>query len=161
MIGDAVESATNGQVKRDIVALIESRSEISQLLKLDDCVDLVIPRGGNALVQHIKSNTKIPVLGHADGVCHVYIDSTANVEKATKIVVDAKTDYPSACNAVETVLLHSSTLTNGLCNAVLKSLRLAGVKILGGPRAMSEGEPNSRNVIVFESAVAYELLAFT
>ncbi|GMH70006.1 hypothetical protein TL16_g05300, partial [Triparma laevis f. inornata] len=148
LIGDAVESATNGLVKRDIVALIESRSEISQLLKLDDCVDLVIPRGGNALVQHIKSNTKIPVLGHADGVCHVYIDSTANVEKATKIVVDAKTDYPSACNAVETVLLHSSTLTNGLCNAVLKSLRLAGVKILGGPRAMSEGicdVPSSSN----------------
>ncbi|GMI10618.1 hypothetical protein TrVE_jg2270 [Triparma verrucosa] len=138
-IGDAVEEATGGKVKRDIVALVESRSEISQLLKLDDCVDLVIPRGSNKLVHHIKSHTKIPVLGHADGVCHIFIDSTASPQKSTSIVVDSKTTYPSACNSVETILLHEETLTNGLCDTVLKSLRQAGCKILGGPRAMSSG----------------------
>ena len=76
------------------------------ILDLDDCIDLIIPRGGNELVQHIMSNTKIPVMGHADGICHVYVDRWADLEKATRIIVDAKTDYPSACNAVETVLVH-------------------------------------------------------
>ncbi len=79
---------------------------VQAILDLDDCIDLIIPRGGNELVQHIMSNTKIPVMGHADGICHVYVDRWADLEKATRIIVDAKTDYPSACNAVETVLVH-------------------------------------------------------
>ena len=66
----------------------------------------VIPRGSNALVSSIKQNTKIPVMGHADGICHIYIDQDADVDLACKIVVDAKTDYPAACNAVEKVLVH-------------------------------------------------------
>ena len=72
------------------------------MLALDDVIDLVIPRGSNALVSYIKTNTRIPVLGHADGVCHVYLDSSADAEEACKLVIDAKTDYPSACNAMET-----------------------------------------------------------
>ena len=108
-------------------------------MALDDVIDLAIPRGGNALVQYIKKNTKIPVLGHADGVCHVYVDSTAKAEDAKKIVVDAKTDYPSACNAMETLLLHRDTLKNGVALNLLTSLRMAGVKCLGGPNAMKAG----------------------
>ncbi len=86
--------------------VLEAREEVQAILDLDDCIDLIIPRGGNELVQHIMSNTKIPVMGHADGICHVYVDRWADLEKATRIIVDAKTDYPSACNAVETVLVH-------------------------------------------------------
>ena len=70
----------------------------------------VIPRGSNALVSSIKQNTKIPVMGHADGICHIYIDQDADVDLACKIVVDAKTDYPAACNAVEKVLVHRKLL---------------------------------------------------
>jgi delta-1-pyrroline-5-carboxylate synthetase len=109
------------------------------MLGLDDVIDLVIPRGSNALVSYIKANTRIPVLGHADGVCHVYIDSSADADSASKIAVDAKTDYPSACNAMETLLLHKSTLSNGVAASTLMALRVAGVKCLGGPRAMTSG----------------------
>jgi len=70
----------------------------------------VIPRGSNALVSSIKQNTKIPVMGHADGICHIYIDQDADLDLACKIVIDAKTDYPAACNAVEKVLVHRSLL---------------------------------------------------
>lgn len=139
VIGDAIEEATGGKISRDIICLITSRGEVAELLALDDVIDLAIPRGGNALVQYIKKNTKIPVLGHADGVCHVYVDSTAKAEDAKKIVVDAKTDYPSACNAMETLLLHRDTLKNGVALNLLTSLRMAGVKCLGGPNAMKAG----------------------
>lgn len=88
------------------IALFESREAIASLLTADKYVDLIVPRGSNALVRHIQDNTRIPVLGHADGICHVYVDQNADLQMATDIVVDAKTQYPSACNAVETVLLH-------------------------------------------------------
>lgn len=91
-----------------VVGLVETRSEIAELLRLDDVIDLVIPRGSNALVQHIQANTRIPVMGHADGVCHIYVDAEVDVEQAVSIVLDAKTDHPSACNAMETLLLHAS-----------------------------------------------------
>lgn len=109
------------------------------MLALDDVIDLVIPRGSNALVSYIKANTRIPVLGHADGVCHVYIDSSADSDAACKIAVDAKTDYPSACNAMETLLVHKDTVDSGVSLKVLMALRKAGVKCLGGPKAMEYG----------------------
>eukprot|EP00520_Triparma_pacifica_P015092 CAMPEP_0118640596 /NCGR_PEP_ID=MMETSP0785-20121206/4837_1 /TAXON_ID=91992 /ORGANISM="Bolidomonas pacifica, Strain CCMP 1866" /LENGTH=670 /DNA_ID=CAMNT_0006531993 /DNA_START=1271 /DNA_END=3280 /DNA_ORIENTATION=+ len=139
IIGNCIEQATEGRVGRSLVSLVSSRDEISSLLKLDDCIDLVIPRGGNKLVQHIKANTKIPVLGHADGVCHVYVASSAEGEKAAKIVTDAKTNYPAACNAMETLLLHRDTLDNGVATKVLRSLRLAGVQCLAAEKAAREG----------------------
>ena len=83
-----------------------SREDVSSMLKMDDYIDLIIPRGGNSLVKYIKENTKIPVLGHADGICHIFIDKMADWQKALPIIIDAKTQYPSACNAVETILLH-------------------------------------------------------
>ncbi len=120
------------------------QNKVADMLKLDDVVDLVIPRGSNALVSYIKANTRIPVLGHADGVCHVYVDKSAkDPAVVSKLVVDAKTDYPSACNAMETLLLHKDTLQStaagNIAVSVLMSLRAAGVKCLGGPKAMRAG----------------------
>jgi len=85
-----------------------TREDVAQMLKQDKYIDLIIPRGGNKLVKFIKENTKIPVLGHADGICHIFVDETADIEKAKNIIIDAKTQYPSACNSVETVLVHNN-----------------------------------------------------
>lgn len=89
---------------------LEARSEISELLTCNEYVDLLIPRGSNAFVQYIMNNTKIPVMGHADGICHIYVDKNADIEKAIPIIIDAKTQYVSACNAVETLLIHKDIL---------------------------------------------------
>lgn len=139
VLGDAIEAGSQGAISRDIIALITSRGQVSDMLALDDVIDLVIPRGGNALVSYIKAHTKIPVLGHADGVCHVYVDASATAKAASQIAVDAKTDYPSACNAMETLLLHKDTIGNGVASATLMALRASGVKCLGAPRAMKLG----------------------
>ncbi|CAL1388752.1 unnamed protein product [Linum trigynum] len=101
-----ITDAIPDHVGRRLIGLVTSRDEIPDLLKLDDVIDLVIPRGSNKLVSTIKASTKIPVLGHADGVCHVYVDKSANMQTAKRIVVDAKVDYPAACNAMETLLVY-------------------------------------------------------
>ncbi|KAI8874113.1 putative gamma-glutamyl phosphate reductase [Ramicandelaber brevisporus] len=89
---------------------VSTREEISALLDQDQYIDMVVPRGSKALVRNIQQSTRIPVLGHADGLCSIYLDSAADVAKAVKVVVDAKTDYPAACNAVETLLVHESVV---------------------------------------------------
>jgi delta-1-pyrroline-5-carboxylate synthetase len=139
VIGDAIEEGSAGQIKRDIIALVTSRGQVADMLSLDDVIDLVIPRGSNSLVSYIKANTRIPVLGHADGVCHVYVDASADAASASKIAVDAKVDYPSACNAMETLLLHKDALSNGVAASTLMALRAAGVRCLGAPNAMKMG----------------------
>ncbi len=96
----------------DGVVGIEDRAQVSELLQMDDAIDLVIPRGSNQLVRSIQEGTRIPVLGHADGICHVYLAAEADVTKAIRIVLDGKTGYPSACNAVETLLVDSAFLPN-------------------------------------------------
>ena len=101
------------QVGRDLISLITTREGVDELLKLDDVIDLVIPRGSNALVSHIQRNTRIAVLGHADGICHIYVDPESSVDMACRIIVDAKLDYPAACNAVEKVLVHSALARDG------------------------------------------------
>lgn len=85
---------------------VEAREEISELLACNESVDLLIPRGSNAFVQYIMSNTKIPVMGHADGICHIYADKELDVEKAIKVIIDSKTQYTAVCNATETLLVH-------------------------------------------------------
>jgi len=139
VIGDAIESASEGKISRDIIILATNREQVKDILTNDDVIDLVIPRGGNQLVSYIKANTRIPVLGHADGVCHIYVAPTASADDAINIVIDSKTDYPAACNAMETLLLHSDTLKNGVAAKTLMGLYSAGVKCLGGPNAMKEG----------------------
>ncbi|KAG5042489.1 hypothetical protein AAZX31_03G057000 [Glycine max] len=118
-----------------LIGLVTSRDEIPDLLKLDDVIDLVVPRGSNKLVSQIKESTKIPVLGHADGICHVYVDKSANFDMAKQIVRDAKTDYPAACNAMETLLIHKDLSNNGGLNELVLELQREGVKMFGGPRA--------------------------
>ncbi|KAL6930713.1 probable Gamma-glutamyl phosphate reductase [Hanseniaspora guilliermondii] len=90
------------------VQLIETRDDVNQLLAMDGIIDLVVPRGSNALVKRIKDNTKIPVLGHADGICSIYADNhiSQSINQAKKIIIDAKTNYPAGCNAVETLLIN-------------------------------------------------------
>jgi len=92
-------------VPADAICVVYGREAVASLLAMDDCIDLVIPRGSNALVQHIQQNTRIPVLGHADGVCHAYVDSAADLEMALALVVDSKVQYPAVCNALETALI--------------------------------------------------------
>ena len=87
--------------------LATSRDQIDGLLRLDELVDLIIPRGSPELVRSIQDRTRIAVLGHADGICHVYVDAAADLEQAVAIVTDAKTEYPAVCNAAETVLVHA------------------------------------------------------
>jgi glutamate-5-semialdehyde dehydrogenase len=92
----------------DVVQLLTTREETRALLELEGDVDLIIPRGSNSFVRFVQDNTHIPVLGHADGICHLYIDESADADKAVAIAVDAKTDYPSACNTIETLLIHQN-----------------------------------------------------
>ena len=99
------------------VNLVFSREDIKNILSMDKYIDLIIPRGSNDLVQYIKANTNIPVLGHADGICHLYIDESANIENALKICLDSKAQYPSACNSVETILINKN-----IANEFLKKL---------------------------------------
>ncbi|KAI1639018.1 gamma-glutamyl phosphate reductase [Biscogniauxia mediterranea] len=98
------------QVPNDAIQLVTTRDAIQQLLDQDRYIDLVIPRGSNELVRHIKSNTKIPVLGHADGLCSIFLEQSADPKMAADILVDSKTSYPAACNSLETLLVQESAL---------------------------------------------------
>lgn len=101
------------------INLIKTREEIKELLKMDEYIDLIIPRGSNNLVKYIRENTKIPVLGHTEGICHVYIDEFADLDKAIKISVDSKIQYPAACNAVETLLVNKNIAEKFLPELIL------------------------------------------
>jgi glutamate-5-semialdehyde dehydrogenase len=98
----------NSAVDPEVVQLLTTRAEITELLKLDRYVDLIIPRGSNSFVRYVQDNTKIPVLGHAEGICHVYVDRAAHLQSAVEICVDSKVQYAAACNAVETILVHQA-----------------------------------------------------
>ena len=120
----------------DVVQLLTTREETVALLQLEDDVDLIIPRGSNSFVQFVQDNTRIPVLGHADGICHLYVDDKANIRQAIDIAVDAKTSYPSACNAIETMLVHEA-----IAPSFLPELSTAmidkGVELRGDERTQS------------------------
>ncbi|XP_016448136.2 delta-1-pyrroline-5-carboxylate synthase isoform X1 [Nicotiana tabacum] len=132
-----ITSAIPPSVGEKLIGLVTSREEIPELLKLDDVIDLVIPRGSNKLVSQIKAATKIPVLGHADGICHIFIDKSADLDMAKRIVLDAKTDYPAACNAMETLLVHRDLVQTGGLNDLILELQEKGVSLFGGPKASS------------------------
>ena len=115
---------------KNAVNLIYSREDIKKMLSLDEYINLIIPRGSNALVKFIKENTKIPVLGHASGICHIFVDESAQYENVKKIIIDAKTQYPSACNAVETILIHKDwSQAEQLKNDLIK----ANIQIIENP----------------------------
>ncbi|BAY11933.1 glutamate-5-semialdehyde dehydrogenase [Calothrix sp. NIES-2098] len=102
------QGLSNTAVSPDVVQLLTTREETLELLNLDKYVDLIIPRGSNSFVRFVQENTRIPVLGHADGICHLYVDKAADIAKAVSITVDSKIQYPAACNAIETLLVHAS-----------------------------------------------------
>lgn len=114
------------------INLIKTRHQVEEMLKLDGYIDLIIPRGSSELVKYIQSNTKIPVLGHSEGICHIYTDEFADIEKAIKISIDSKIQYPSACNAVETILVHKKLADNYLAELIEKLIE-AGVQVKGDP----------------------------
>ncbi|KAF8141829.1 glutamate-5-semialdehyde dehydrogenase [Boletus edulis] len=131
------------------IQTVQTRAEVSALLALDQFIDLVIPRGSNELVRNIQNNTRIPVMGHADGLCHVYLHQDAGPETAVRVVVDSKIDYPSACNAVETLLIHRSLLRT-LWTEVASALLNAGVQLICDeealsaiPQSIARANPNS------------------
>lgn len=120
------------------ISLISTREEINDLLNMEKHIDLIIPRGSSELVKTIQDNChRIPVLGHAEGICHVYVDREADLKKALKIIRDSKCDYPAACNAMETLLIHED-LFNGSHDSffteVCNMLKMEGVKINAGPK---------------------------
>lgn len=113
--------------------LLETRDDVRKMLDLNEYIDLIIPRGSNQFVKYIISNTSIPVLGHAAGICHVYVDADADIEMAMKIVVDSKCQYVAVCNALETLLVHKDIASKFLPN--LKSeLDRRNVEIRGCER---------------------------
>lgn len=127
------------------VGLVEGREAVTELLALDHLIDLVVPRGSNELVRQIQASTRIPVLGHAAGVCHVYVDAAADPAMARAIAVDAKTDYPAACNAMETLLIHRDYPDR---DGLLAALRDAGVTLLEGPGGVEYGDLRCDVVVV-------------
>ena len=129
-------SIINGALKKvenfpkNVLSQIFSHEEVNEMLKCDKYIDLIIPRGGNKLVKFIKENTKIPVLGHADGICHIFVDESADFEKAKQVIIDAKTQYPSACNTVETLLIHENFTQK---DELLNELKKAEITLVSNP----------------------------
>jgi glutamate-5-semialdehyde dehydrogenase len=116
--------------------LLHSRADVMELLNLERDVDLLIPRGGKAFVEQISRQSRIPVLGHGEGICHVYVHAAADLHKAERIVMDAKVDYPAACNAAETLLVDASVATR-FVPRIVERLTAAGVEVRGCERTLA------------------------
>ena len=139
------EAAASNRVLYDIIVeatsdlpegwaqLIEAREDVTQLLGMDDSVDLLMPRGSSEFVKYIQDNTSIPVLGHTEGVCHVYVDDDADLEMAAEVAHDAKIQYPAACNAAETLLVHESVADEFLPE-IVDRYEASGVEMRGDTR---------------------------
>ena len=133
IINDALSSVQN--FPKNVINLVFSRDDIKELLNLDEYIDLIIPRGSNKLVKYIQENTKIPVLGHASGICHIFVDESAKPNLVNDVCVDAKIQYPSACNAVETILVHKNYKE---LDSLKEALVNSGVKIVENPGTFSK-----------------------
>lgn len=120
----------------DAVQMVETREDVSALLALDDYIDLFVPRGSNAFVRYIQENTRAPVLGHADGLCHAYVDAHADLVQAVAVCYDAKVQYPAVCNAIETVLVHRD-VAQAFLPMLASAYRQAGVDMRGCEVAQS------------------------
>jgi glutamate-5-semialdehyde dehydrogenase len=143
-------AGTGAGLPEDWLTLLESREEVAELLALDEYVDLIVPRGSREFVAGIRAGTRIPVLGHSDGVCHVYLHEDADPAMAAAIAVDSKTQYPAACNAAEVLLAHSAFAgapggSGGGLARVCSALEAAGVRLDLCPRSAAVlGRPASK-----------------
>ncbi len=124
------QAAASKDVPGSAFVLLESREDFKEILDLDDYIDLLIPRGSNQFVKYVQDNTRIPVLGHAAGICHVYIDSDCNQDMALSVAMDSKIQYPAVCNAVENILVESS-IAEEFIPRLLASMDDAGVEVRG------------------------------
>jgi glutamate-5-semialdehyde dehydrogenase len=122
-------------IPADAINLLRTRADVAEMLALDEAIDLIVPRGSQEFVRHIAAHSRIPVLGHGEGICHVFIDRAAEVEKALAIALDSKTQYPAACNAAETLLVHEE-IAPRLLPELITSLRAAGVEVRACPRTI-------------------------
>lgn len=127
------EASLGAGMSKGWAALLETREEVGVMLALDDVIDLIIPRGSNEFVRYIKDNSRIPVLGHADGICHVYIDKAADTAMAVRVAVDAKAQYVAVCNACETLLIHAA-LAQEVLPTLLQAMKEKGVTLRGDER---------------------------
>jgi len=131
---ELVRSATEqAGIPHGWIQLIEARREVQELLKLDEFIDLLVPRGSKEFVKYIQANTSIPVLGHAEGVCHIYVDKEADLEKALNVCYDSKVQYPAVCNTVETLLVHRE-IAERFLPSLARRYNEAGVEIRGCER---------------------------
>ena len=129
------KAAVEAGLPEGCMAQAEERSEISELLTCDKYVDLLIPRGSNSFVRYIMDNTRITVMGHADGICHIYVDKQADFDMALSVIVDAKTQYSAVCNAVETVLVNSE-IADTFLPLLSERLKDAGVRMNGDSKVV-------------------------
>ena len=136
------KAAADAGLPVDAMALLESREDVNEMLKATGFVDLIIPRGSNALVRFVQDNTDIPVLGHAEGICHIYVDRAADLDKAFRIVRDAKLQYPAACNAVETLLVDGDVAREFLPRAITE-LAAHGVEVRCDEASLAEYDLSS------------------
>jgi glutamate-5-semialdehyde dehydrogenase len=129
-----MREATEGAgIPKGWIQLIEARREVRELLRLEEYIDLLVPRGSKEFIKYIQANTRIPVLGHSEGICHIYVDEHADLQKALNICYDAKVQYPAVCNAVETLLVHRAIAPKFL-PALAEKYASAGVEIRGCER---------------------------
>jgi glutamate-5-semialdehyde dehydrogenase len=128
VIRDAIASVDASRV--DGIQMIETREDVYALLALDEYIDLFIPRGSNAFVRYIQEHTRVPVLGHAEGLCHAYVDQHADLARAVAVCYDAKVQYPAVCNAIETVLVHRQ-IAQTFLPLLASAYRKAGVEMRG------------------------------
>jgi glutamate-5-semialdehyde dehydrogenase len=128
------------EIPAEAINLLYTRDDVSEMLSLADDIDLIIPRGSKEFVSHVAEHSRIPVLGHGEGLCHVYVDRAADVAKALGIAFDSKVQYPAACNAMETLLVHEE-IADRLLPDLITRYRSAGVEVRGCPRTVElEGE---------------------
>lgn len=143
VLTDIIEEASVAAgMPKGWINLLESRDEVNEMLKMDEYIDLLIPRGSNEFVRYIMDNSTIPVMGHADGICHVYVDEEADLDMAVKVTVDSKTQYVAVCNATETLLVNEA-IAEKFLPALKAELDKKSVEIFGdeGTQKIIEAKP--------------------
>ena len=130
------------EIPPEAINLLYTRADVEEMLSCEDEIDLIIPRGSREFVRHVAERSRVPVLGHGEGICHVYIDGLADLEKAFNIAFDSKVQYPAACNAMETLLVHEE-VAGVFLPEMISRFQAAGVQVRGCPRTIKIGKAGS------------------